>query len=117
MMIEKMKWLFAASLAAVFGILALLYGKKTKSVLRAEVRAHNQRGRVLNNEINVLAHKVEVEKNGKLKTSHIEKAQHLSMKRAKNEEKRLRLIKTANGEMSDADLADHDNHPTHNAAS
>ena len=50
-MIDKLKWFIAAVAAIGLAFLGIVYGKQTRSVLRAKVRAHNARGRVLNSEI------------------------------------------------------------------
>jgi hypothetical protein len=108
-MIDKLKWILAALGAFVLGMLALIYGKETPAVLRSKVRAHNARGRVLNEAIKVAEQKASVEKDEHAKQLHLERANTLKIDRETIEKARLELIARTTGDLpkveSDADLA------------
>lgn len=50
-MIEKLKWMGAALVAAIAVVLAAIYGKRTRAVLEAQIRAIKARERVLEDEL------------------------------------------------------------------
>lgn len=104
---DKFKWFFAALGAFVLGLLAFIYGKKTPAVLRAKVRAHNARGRVLNADIKNAEQKAAAEADEERKQLHLDRANTLKIDRAELEKERKKLLdQTGDLEaVSDADLA------------
>ena len=104
---DKVKWFFAALAAFGLGLLAFVYGKKTPAVLRAKVRAHNARGRVLNTDIKTAEMKASAEASEEQKQLHLDRANTLKIDRAELEKARKKLLnETGDLEaVSDADLA------------
>lgn len=108
---DKLKWIGAAVAAFVLGLLALIYGKKTTAVLRAKVRAHNAKGRVLEGEIAVAEKKAAAATSEVDRKVHVEKANVFRLERDKVEKARDELLEETGDlpEMDDAELAAHHN--------
>jgi hypothetical protein len=105
-MIDKLKWFVAAVVAVFMTVLAVVYGKKTRSVLRAKVRAHNARGRVLNAEIKAADREAGAAKDEQAAQAFAAKADTLRTSREELQAERLRLLEeTGDLEVNDAELA------------
>lgn len=111
---NEIKWAVAACVAALLGLLAWVYGKKTPAVLRAKVRAHNARGRALDAEIRRREIDTERRKTDEEKRAARERVATLRRERETLEIARTELLQNAHreGMLSDADLA-----RAHNAGS
>lgn len=104
---DHLGYVFAAIGAALLAVAALIYGKKTLSVLSAQIAAHNAKGRLINGQIANAEAKAEAEKNDNLRNVHVARAQSLRSAAAVIEDRRLRLIQESGDlpEVSDVDVA------------
>lgn len=96
-------WAVVLTVLAVAGsILAFAYGKKTPSVLRAHIRAHNARGKRLNDKYEAAMKKAEAAQSQDDQRAHMERANTLKVKREDVERERLKLVQ----ESGDLDATD-----------
>lgn len=107
---QRLKWIALAAWAAFLAILALVYGKRTGTVLRAAIEAHNARGRLLNEQIELERAKAQ----GKSAEQAEQAKSRLVRLEAERERIRARRVELTeeSGDLptlNDADLAKHDN--------
>lgn len=107
---DKLKWIVLAAWAGVMALLALVYGKRTGTVLRAAIQAHNARAAMLNQQI-----EIERERLQKVEKEQVNSTRARLVKLEAEREKiraRRQELSDESGDlpsMSDADLARHDN--------
>lgn len=103
-MINKLKWLWAAAVAGVMGLLAFVYGKQTLQVVKAKIDAHTAKGVVLEQQLEDLKLKTDAEQNEEQKKRHVQKAETLQTKRDDLLRRREELIGNTSGDLKVSDV-------------
>lgn len=109
---DHLGYVLAAIGAILLAVASLIYGKKTLSVLSAQIAAHNAKGRLINGQIANAEAKAEAEKNAHMRDVHVARAQSLRSAAAVVQDRRLRLIQESGDlpEVSDVAVARAHNH-------
>lgn len=107
---ERLKWIALAAWALLMGILAAVYGKRTGSVLRAALEAHNAKTKILEAEMELERQRFQNAEKEKVDASKA-RLLVLESKLAEAKAKRTELADESGDlpGLSDADLAKYDN--------
>jgi ribosomal protein L25 (general stress protein Ctc) len=102
---QKAKWWALAAIAIAGGLLAIIYGKETASVLDLKVKEHNARGKLLNAQREAALERAEAADDEEERAAFIERADTLSLSAADLQRAKLKLLEDTGDLESDADLA------------